>query len=797
MRKITLAVLVLFILSPTAAAAAVIHVPGDQPTIQAGIDAASPGDTVLVANGTYTGPGNRDLDFNGKSIIVTSEDGPETCIIDCDGLGRGFLFHSGEDEDAVVQGFTIRNGYLTDGSGAGIRITTGSSPVINGCILTGNNAVYPRSGGAVWADSGLISDCIIQNNRADAGGGLSLGGDAVIHNCLILNNWADEAGGGVVTGSSGMPTLSQCTITGNMSGEGGGGLFVGSLVMTNCIVWDNWASTYGADGYVWGWSYQHTFSYSYSNLGYYWYVEDYAVLDPGPGVFSADPLLATGPMGSWYLSQIAAGQPATSPCVNSGDPAALPFGTTRTDLQPDSAVVDMGYHPLLDQGMYICHQPSSFYYYDIDFGDPPPEDRTLEIWRCVEGTMDWTVTSSAGWLTLDPLSGSSTGEVDQVTVNVDTSVLAAGTQRAVIVINAPGALNNPVTIPVTVAIDGAWTHWRLAVGPGPSPDNPPLVRVFNGTNFDPGTLLHEFPAYGATGYGVRVSCGDPDGDGVDEIVTGAGPGALYGPHVRGFEADGTPLPGLSFLAYGTNKFGVNTACGDLDGDRFDEIVTGAGPGAVFGPHVRGFRYHQSTVTPLAGVSFFAYGTHRWGVNVDCGDLDGDGMDEIVTGAGPGAIFGPHVRGWNVDGATAAPMPEVSFMAYDSNHFGVNVACGDLDNDGLDEIVTAPGPGPSLGAYIRGWNVDGGQLTPIPGCDLFVWPPGQRLHGARVAVSPRGRSASTGKEFIIVGCGPDPAADSEIKTYSYNSDLEQLDPWISFTSFDGSVWGVDVAGGGME
>lgn len=63
--------------------AATIHVPGDQPTIQAGINAASDGDTVLVADGTYTGKGNKDLDFNGKAITVKSENGPENCIINC------------------------------------------------------------------------------------------------------------------------------------------------------------------------------------------------------------------------------------------------------------------------------------------------------------------------------------------------------------------------------------------------------------------------------------------------------------------------------------------------------------------------------------------------------------------------------------------------------------------------------------------------------------------------------------------------------------------------------------------
>ena len=63
----------------------IIYVPGDQPTIQAGINAASDGDTVLVADGTYTGDGTRDIDFGGKAIILQSQNGAENCIIDCEG----------------------------------------------------------------------------------------------------------------------------------------------------------------------------------------------------------------------------------------------------------------------------------------------------------------------------------------------------------------------------------------------------------------------------------------------------------------------------------------------------------------------------------------------------------------------------------------------------------------------------------------------------------------------------------------------------------------------------------------
>ena len=82
MRRVILSLLLLC--TPLSLSAAIINVPGDQSTIQAGINAAVDGDTVLVADGTYTGPGNRDINFMGKAITVKSKNGPESCIIDCE-----------------------------------------------------------------------------------------------------------------------------------------------------------------------------------------------------------------------------------------------------------------------------------------------------------------------------------------------------------------------------------------------------------------------------------------------------------------------------------------------------------------------------------------------------------------------------------------------------------------------------------------------------------------------------------------------------------------------------------------
>lgn len=143
--------------------AAVIHVPADHPTIQAGIDAAKDGDTVLVADGTYSGVGNVNIDFLGKQIVVKSENGPEATIVDCQLIPntRGFIFQNKETNDVVLEGFTITNG---NHEGKGGIYCTNSAPTIKNCYILSNR------GGIYCVDSNpKIIDSKISNNNSVAG----------------------------------------------------------------------------------------------------------------------------------------------------------------------------------------------------------------------------------------------------------------------------------------------------------------------------------------------------------------------------------------------------------------------------------------------------------------------------------------------------------------------------------------------------------------------------------------------------------------------------------------------------
>lgn len=224
-------------------------------TIQEGMDLAGPKDTVQVADGTYAGPGNRDLDFKGKAILLKSANGAGAVAIDAELLGRGVRFHSKETTAAVVDGFTIRNGSAY--SGGAILVENASTPIVRNCVFRTNTSTGSAGGGGgvcvSQGSSPRILDCLFEDNVAvNAGGGMlcSTGSNPEISGCTFVNNSAVWGGGGLYNNSS--PAVTGCVFGQNTCDHWGGAFHNNSddsdPVFTDCTFEGNQAP-YGGAGY--------------------------------------------------------------------------------------------------------------------------------------------------------------------------------------------------------------------------------------------------------------------------------------------------------------------------------------------------------------------------------------------------------------------------------------------------------------------------------------------------------------------------------------------------------------------
>jgi len=273
----------------------------------------------------------------------------------------------------------------------------------------------------------------------------------------------------------------------------------------------------------------------------------------------------------------------------------------------------------------------------------------------------------------------------------------------------------PVTTPPTVPSAVSPISPISPTTPTSPPTNPSIARVrlsAAGTGAGSASVVSVFNSDGTTRFtlspfessfvgGVRVALGDFTGDGIDDIIAGAGAGGA--PRVVVFDgATGARL--LDFYGYEeTFRGGVHVAAGDVNGDGRAELVLGAG--SIGGPRVRVLNFDLSTVA-----DYFAYSRDfLGGVRVGAGDLDGDGLAEVVTAAGPSG--GPDVRIF--DGRAGSGVLKSSFSARESSYRGgLNVAVVAANGSRSGAVIVGTDSYPDFAGSAL--DVQGANLPDISG-----------------------------------------------------------------------------------
>jgi len=335
-------------------------------------------------------------------------------------------------------------------------------------------------------------------------------------------------------------------------------------------------------------------------------------------------------------------------------------------------------------------------------------------------------------------------------------------------ISYTGGTGNDVTLTVTsvvsppvVVVPGVKQTFATAADAGGGP----MVTV----NYSDGHTKSFF-AYDQnfTG-GVRIAMGDINGDGFSDLVTATGIGG--GPHIKVWDLrTGTPMQVASFFAFESNfTGGLYIACGNLNNDVnpntgkvYDDIIVGAGPGG--GPRItafagaQAFAINQSTVL----VNFFAYAPQfTGGVTVAAADRTGDGIDEIVTGAGFGG--GPNVTVFQLQQTAPGQFNQVviqNFFAFDTLFTGgIYVAGGSFTNSTYDDIFVGTGPGTKATVAVAFGASSGGIH--------YLNPFGNFTGGVRVGIS-SSTQAGTTPNYLMAAAGP--GGGPQVNLYNTNFTL---------------------------
>ena len=318
----------------------------------------------------------------------------------------GYYYGGGLYEcHGTIEGCTITGNYAKE-EGGGLLNCTGN---IIGCTISGNSSDYvggglyactggiinctisansSAEGAGLFACDGTISRCVISENQASDCGGGFYSCDADISNCLIIDNYAQNEGGGMVDC---IGPLVNCTLAGNQSSTGGA-LYRSTGYISDSILWGNSAGQ-GAQLYD-------------CSTPTYCCIQDWPEIGTVSGNIASNPHFCTGDLGDYYLSHIAAGQLADSPCIDAGSDTAAALGlsyfSTRTDGVVDEGMADIGCHfsvagagpPELPYSTAYAPAATNYTPIPVEFqaGDYGPGLNVVTLWYSKDGGA-WTETA--------------------------------------------------------------------------------------------------------------------------------------------------------------------------------------------------------------------------------------------------------------------------------------------------------------------------------------------------------------------------------------------------------------------
>jgi hypothetical protein len=502
-------------------------------------------------------------------------------------------------------------------------------------------------------------------------------------------------------------------------------------------------------------------------------------------------------------------------------------------------------------------------------GDTNPSSQTITVE--LDGTTTWTAEEDIEWLDIAPSTGQ--GDISFVTVSVDPAGLETGDHTGTITVSAPDADGSPATVTVTLTVlfggaiqvtcnieeasfsiegpegaiyEGSGETWSESEVPGgtytinynqvtgygtPFSETKELsgaetitfegiyeslamsanIVASRGADFwndaaigifdKEGTLRYSFSPFtdnnnaggsawyfwnslrAKDGACANTAIGDIDGDGSQDIVVGRGYSSSNAAEVEVHRANGTLIEGSKFQALST-RFGAKVAAGDFDGDRKAEIVVGAGAYFTNSAQVKVFSYNAGAIVDT-GIDFVAFEL-KGGVNVAAGDVDGDGLAELITAAGVGPRAKPEIRILKVDtsgglGQWSVIDTGIRFTAF-SGRYGAFVTTGDLNGDGTDEVIVSSGPDPRGGLnIIKAFNGDGTEF----GLEIFDSSIG---YGLSVA---SGDLDSDAVAEIVVGLGSAFMNPSMVKIYRTDGSFAGM-----FEAFSGVRYGTLVSVGDL-